>query len=254
MKHIKKIMLLVLILENSCYALTTEKSKKLTDLISCAISPTCLLSNYYFVTRLKNAITLLHKVPKDIIQELPFEHLTSSSNISINQSITHIKNTKKLHSLFLCWHNITSYQVIIDEKFFTEFATLVCKLLCLVAETTIDKTKTSTLETIINISQKIDKLPLSEILHTIDMLTDELPAFLEKYEFNSTMSWKIWLKKYWWIPPVITFWFGLKILIKFQHKPNYLAYGYYPQPIPTPIVTNDPALLEIMRKKEVIDK
>src|SRR5690606_2731541 len=110
------------------------------------------------------------------------------------------------------------------------------------------KTKASTLDAIISIGQKIDRLPLSEILHTIDMLTDELPASLEKYEFNSTMSWKIWLKKYWWIPPVITFWFGLKILIKFQHKPHYLTYGYYPQPIPTPIVTNDPALLEIMKR------
>lgn len=253
MKHIKTIMILVLIFGSSCYASTTENSTKLTDIISYAISPTCLLNNYYFVTRLKDAIALLHKIPKDIIQELPFEQLTRSDNITINQSITNIKNTKKLHAFFLCWHNVTNYQVIIDEKFFTEFATLTCKLLCLVTKTTIDKTKTSTLETIINISQKIDKLPLSEILHTIDMLTDELPAFLEKYEFNSTISWKAWLKKYWWIPPVTTFWFGLKILIKFQHKPNYLTYGYYQQPIPTPIITNDPALLEIMRKQETIN-
>jgi hypothetical protein len=84
------------------------------------------------------------------------------------------------------------------------------------------------------------------------MLVNELPPFLEKYEFHSKITWKEWLKKYWWVPPVFGAWFGLKILLSLQ-RPYYYFSPYTPKPsIPLqPIVTTDPALLEIMRDEEI---
>lgn len=90
------------------------------------------------------------------------------------------------------------------------------------------ETKKSVLETIINISHKLDQLPIAELLNAIDMLTQELPRFLEKYEFHSDLTWKEWLKKYWWIPPVIVAWFGLKVLVEFQHRPFHYFPPYKP--------------------------
>lgn len=110
--------------------------------------------------------------------------------------------------------------------------------------------KKSTLETIIMINNIISQLPIAEVLNAIDMLVNELPPFIEKYELNSQITWKNWLKKYWWVPPVFGVWFGLKILLKLQ-RPYYFYSTYLsplsPRPqIPLePIITNDPALLEI---------
>ncbi len=112
--------------------------------------------------------------------------------------------------------------------------------------------KKSTLETIIAINNIINQLPIAEVLSAIDMLVNELPPFIEKYELNSKITWKNWLKKYWWVPPIFGVWFGLKILLKLQ-RPYYFYTPYLsplaPRPqIPLePIITNDPALLEIRK-------
>ncbi len=114
--------------------------------------------------------------------------------------------------------------------------------------------KKSTLETIIAINNIINQLPIAEVLSAIEMLVMELPPFIEKYELDSKITWKNWLKKYWWVPPVFGAWFGLKILLKLQ-RPYYLYSPYYPTPLLEPrpqilidqprITTNDPAFTEI---------
>ena len=108
--------------------------------------------------------------------------------------------------------------------------------------------KTLDLSTILEISERINQLPIAEVLNAIDMLITELPPFLEKYEFNSKVSWKEWLKKYWWVPPIFSGWFALKILLSLQ-RPHYY-FSPYLSSKPTiplhPITTNDPALAEII--------
>ena len=74
--------------------------------------------------------------------------------------------------------------------------------------------KKSTLETIAFLYENLENLPLEQILDAIDMLAEELPPLLEKYEFNSDMKWKEWLKKYWWVPPIFLAVFGLRIAYK----------------------------------------
>lgn len=108
------------------------------------------------------------------------------------------------------------------------------------------------IETILEISNKINQLPIAELLNAIDMLVTELPPFLEKYEFNSQITWKNWLKKYWWVPPVFGIWFGLRVLLSLQrHQFYYSSYQSYspyaPKPqIPLqPLSTNDNAWAEI---------
>jgi hypothetical protein len=108
--------------------------------------------------------------------------------------------------------------------------------------------KTITLETILEISDKINQLPIAEVLNAIDLLVTEIPPFLEKYEFYSKKNWKEWLKKHWWVPPVFTVWFSLKVLLRLQ-KSHYYFPSYFP-PRPTiplpPIITNDSTLQEII--------
>lgn len=113
--------------------------------------------------------------------------------------------------------------------------------------------KTIDLEKILEISEKINQLPIAEVLNAIDMLVTELPPFLEKYEFNSKISWQQWLKKYWWVPPIFGGWFGLKILLRLQ-RPHYYFSPYLSSSRPTiplpPMNTNDPVLAEIIVEKQ----
>ena len=108
--------------------------------------------------------------------------------------------------------------------------------------------KTINLETILEISEKINQLPIAEILNAINMLIVELPPFLEKYEFHSSITWKEWLKKYWWVPPIFGGWFALKILLSLQ-RPHYYFSPYLSSrpttPFP-PMATSDPVLAEII--------
>lgn len=59
--------------------------------------------------------------------------------------------------------------------------------------------KKSTLELIIYLYENIDRIPLEKILDAIDLLAEELPSLLEKYEFKKEIGWQEWFKKYWWI-------------------------------------------------------
>lgn len=120
--------------------------------------------------------------------------------------------------------------------------------------------KTISLTTIIELGEKINQLPIAEVLSAIDMLITELPPFLEKYEFNSTISWKKWIKKYWWVPPIVGGWFTLRVLLNFQRSHYYFP-SYRPRPsrpmpptnYPHQTISNDPAWDEICRN-EIIDK
>ncbi len=115
--------------------------------------------------------------------------------------------------------------------------------------------KKTTLNTILEISEKINQLPIAEVLNAIDMLVTELPPFLEKYEFNSKMSWKAWLRKYWWVLPIFGGWFGLKVLLSLQRPHYYFSPYLSPRPS-TPlqeVIITDPALLEIRGDQDSIN-
>jgi len=121
--------------------------------------------------------------------------------------------------------------------------------------------KKSTLDTLVEVSDKINQLPITEVLSAIDMLMTELPPFLEKYELNSSITWRNWLKKYWWVPPVFGGWFALRILVNFQK--GYYYYDIYdirhPQPRPSrlqhdTVITNPEELSHLMRNKNGNEK
>ncbi|HSC25308.1 MAG TPA: hypothetical protein VLB80_03790 [Candidatus Babeliales bacterium] len=146
----------------------------------------------------------------------------------------HLQNNLVIHELFLLIFTVYK-QILLYE-----------------CEENPHQLKTLSLSTILEISETINQLPIAELLSAIDMLVTELPPFLEKYEFHSKITWREWFKKYWWIPPIFGGWFGLKILLRLQRHQMY--YSQYISPKPTiplplqPIVTTDPALLEIMRE------
>lgn len=159
--------------------------------------------------------------------------------------------TSTLKPLLMLLQEVRKYHLLQDSQFFHEFFLLIFivhkQILFHECKESSHSLKKTTFTTILEISEKINQLPIAELLNAIDMLVTELPPFLEKYEFHSKITWKNWFKKYWWVPPIFGAWFGLKILLSLQRQQFY--YSHYTSPKPQislqPIITNDPALLEI---------
>jgi len=63
-------------------------------------------------------------------------------------------------------------------------------------------------------------MPLEEVLDILDLLVEELPEFLEKYELNSDITWRSWVKKYWILVPVAATAFGIKIYLTYKNGIN----------------------------------
>jgi hypothetical protein len=66
-------------------------------------------------------------------------------------------------------------------------------------------------------SPDLNTATLEQLLDAIDLIIDTLPDILERYEFNNNeISWKKWLRKYWWAPMFIGASVGLRLWIALQ--------------------------------------
>ena len=227
-----------------------------------------IVTHAYCITCLTKTTDLLscldqqqyHYKPCNMCEQQNYIQIDAAifSHRIIRSCIKKIVETESLQPLITLVHKVKKHNLIHNNRFFHEFLILIFtiykQILFKECETKPHNVKKSTLETIMLANNIINQLPIAEILSAIDMLVTELPPFFEKYELNSKISWKKWLQKYWWVPPVFGIWFGLKILFKLQ-RPYFLYSPYYspltPRPqIPLePIITNDPMLLEIREKK-----
>jgi len=237
----------------------STKIKKLfcyNNIVTHAHCIKCLSESTYFLSRLHS--NHYHYKPCNIIQQNDCIQIDSTCffNQTIRSCLQKMLKTGSLKPLIILLQEVKHYCLRTDSLFFHEFFLLIFtvhkQIILHECEESHYALKTLTLNDIIMISEKINQLPIAEVLNAIDMLVTELPPFLEKYEFNSKISWTKWFKKYWWVPPVFGVWFGLKILLRLQRQQFY--YSPYASPKPSislqPIITNDPALLEIRNEQK----
>jgi hypothetical protein len=135
----------------------------------------------------------------------PYCHFT---NLDIIKCQMNIIETKSVIPLIQLWHKENTLMLFKkDELFLREFLILVYKASgeMMVNSLTHEENEhmRDIISQILTVYQKIDSLPLEEILNAIDVLADEMPYLLEKYELTSSMTWKNWFAKYWWAPPLI---------------------------------------------------
>jgi len=129
------------------------------------------------------------------------------SNPAILDCIKKMEEQKNIKPLLALYKEFTTYKLIQNEPFVREFTTLTFIVTRNIFIHNIQNPPTTlqsrTRNQVTHIYENLDKLPIEEILEAIDLINNELPEMLEQYEFNSDMTWKEWLKKYWWVPPVV---------------------------------------------------
>lgn len=59
------------------------------------------------------------------------------------------------------------------------------------------------LKEMVALYQRINSFPIKELLRILDRCLDQFLKIMQDCGMNEGMSWIEWLKKYWWVPPVI---------------------------------------------------
>ena len=187
---------------------------------------------FYYVQRLKKPLTSLHTFENQYNNFLyyanglfhSFETKILFRHERIRECIETMELEKSTEPLFLLWYEFTHYKYLSDHHFLEEFIKLIfIAYKNIVINCTQEKKSLTqkTIEQLIQLYEKLDSLPLEEILNAIDTLALELPIISEKYELNSDMPWKQWLRKYWWAPPLIIGTITVRFLYLWQkYKPK----------------------------------
>lgn len=189
---------------------------------------------FYYAQRLKIAIGLLSSIRchRDSFFEFStnekgcnciFSSKVQFKHKEIISCIASMEKSSNLEPLIALAHEFSTYRLIRDELFTKEFILLI---LCIyknlaVNNMNIRNHQTLALEKIVMNYETIQSLPLEQILATIDILTNELPQLLQHYHFYSYKSWKRWLKKYWWVPPVVVITIAARIGLQFKKRPHF---------------------------------
>jgi len=114
-----------------------------------------------------------------------------------------IKKEQSINPVLHMWAELKRYKYLNDTEMVKEFTQLVF----IVTRYSLKYQFPTSFED--NMSVKniyildaIESLSLDQILDILDVLVEDLPVFIEKYELDSTMTWKEWINKYWLVAPV----------------------------------------------------
>ncbi|MCK5632907.1 hypothetical protein KAH94_04110 [bacterium] len=174
----------------------------------------------YFIKRLEKAAKLLQTIhKKKIFPSLCkaiegnckiFNDTSMFHNKKIKQCITSMETKKSLKPFVTLWETVKDEAQNTNPEFLREFSILILeiyKAIFTACSPLIQATmyKNTFLHALALLCGNITGLQAFEILSIIDKLTAQIPKLLEKYELtNKKITWKKWLIKYWWLPPMAT--------------------------------------------------
>ena len=113
-----------------------------------------------------------------------------------------IKKEQSINPILHMWAELKRYKYLHDSemvKEFTQLVFIVTRYSLKHQFPTSFEDNTSVKN--IYILDAIESLSLDQILDILDVLVEDLPVFIDKYELDSTMTWKEWINKYWLVAP-----------------------------------------------------
>lgn len=227
-KNIIFLLFMVLVSFCSSYTLQQNFSRHLLDDI---------ILRFYHVQRLSRSVNLLLWMSKKKLVPLDVEYRVHEqkgqkililkdayipfSHPRIIWCLEHIQTHHSLFPFLEIWDDLAHYQLVDDQEIIREFIYILFYLYRDVVHQEIfvkNDIHDDQLEEIFKKIANLEKADLEDILDVLDMLVDELPEFIEKYELNSHMTWKEWTKKHWIIPLLAFGALCLKVLVQHFDK------------------------------------
>ena len=171
-----------------------------------------VVERFYCNNRLNKPMELLDKLEKKFFSILtkphrgglytfsyPFQH--QHMQICVNK----IEETQSIKPLLRTWECVKEYKHIDNATFIKEFIIAAIYIYQQVAKLLFPQTSKPTFSetAIAAIYENVDTLPIFELLDAIDHLAD-LCAELYPVQLSSGKeSWSEWLRRQWWMPPLI---------------------------------------------------
>lgn len=204
----------------------TQVPKDLKDITCKIYRPTLKISlidavtqRHYIIKRLNESIIYLKYIAQHIHCSKGYEQLESILPLFNHERILvcmqNICATHSLDQLFFLWDELCAYKYIDDQEF-TQDVVILTFVLVRHMYTILEQEPDKVNNLFYSAYQYIESLPLEQLLQAIDSLGTELLLIIERYELNENISWKQWLSKYWWAPPLIITTIGIKLALIFK--------------------------------------
>lgn len=198
----------------SCFVMPHErKIPDMNSVLGASITSEEILLRFYHLKRLTPSVCLFRRCVQKGLLKIPLVYVAEQEGVTIKgmvfserrivSTIKQMCTRQEFDPLFEVWTNLMHYKYLYDDSVVKEFSTLIA---CILHENALTLWSQGTAATFrlreIKITPSLTLMPLEEVLNVLDMLVEEIPSFFEKYELDSRMSWKNWLKKYWLIAPI----------------------------------------------------
>ncbi len=183
------------------------------------------LKRFYIIQRIDPFIHVITKIKSEFwIFPTPFFDYDKVhydgvlfSNEYILSLIDVLKKEQSIVPILHTWAELKRYKYLHDSEMVKEFM----QLIFIVTRYSLKHQCTVVLEDDlfaknVYFLDAIEKLSLDQILDILDVLVEDLPAFIQRYELNSSMTWKQWLDKYWLVGPLAGTAFLIKVYIDYK--------------------------------------
>ncbi|MCF7900065.1 hypothetical protein K9K77_01015 [Candidatus Babeliales bacterium] len=188
---------------NFSFSFTKDiKKRKISESVQ-IVMPDDILFRFYCLNRLKDSIACLFKVSHNYTLPCSLEYHFDTNMIHLGNKtyknkciILTIQEMNKHNSIkpFLyTWKTLKHYKYLESSGLIKEFITLLMYLLShFVEEKYFEQCTYKNLDFL----ESLDDKEISDILDVLDLLTEEVLVFCEKYEIHSDIDWKKWFKQY----------------------------------------------------------
>lgn len=197
-----------------------------------------IAERFYYVHRYEKAILLLHSLYENVAYLKDFDCMMIVDEITdfsyqhpfIISCVKKMQETHNLEPLFFLCNQLKEYEFIGEDQFITDFTHLVFASYYtiysyfVIKKPLLTNEQQSVMEKISLVYEKIDQLPIEEILSVIDILVHDLPILMDQCQMNSSLSWAGWFKNYWWAPALMGINLFFKIAKKIFGKPQPSSY------------------------------
>lgn len=193
-------------LDNFHLPKTIQRPKTYKNIADQKVSTDDIALTYYLIQRLDKAIQVILATQKTIpsslflshqkatIDKVEFDAEISFSHERINHCFTQILIKKNLEPLLQIWEEFTCFRHAGDSHFLKEMLmmlfTVYKELLLIALNQESEQVITTEMNTILDLYEHVNELPLDEILSAIDLTTDKL-ILVQNMEKKGKKEWSI---------------------------------------------------------------
>jgi hypothetical protein len=172
---------------------------------------------FYYVQRLQKAMDILSKIQKPIAYTI-FNSITTSRSAHIQSLLRAMQESGNNNAIHQTWNDVKEYKYIDSVVFVKEFA-------CVIFIALRHLYTGGASPELMSSESSIEKMHIEEILHAIDIITDQLSQSTQISNGYMSETFEEWIQHYWWIPPLTLGCITIR-LAYYYYGPKHSLFGF----------------------------